>query len=273
MSDAKAAEAVAEYYKMKGQYEGSYERRKKKIMRQRIPLSEKRAKIAALQRKCPGCKGTNGMQFTAKGALLKVTCPTLTGSCALDIQVDRGRYGQISDLLSGLSIKLEQEKMTIVRLKLDLLFGLKHEAAVMAEFEQLKNQYKATAAAVAKAAKLSAALRTVTVEDIGGERTLEWRDLVALQERDISRLVRNIRILMQDYQQTEDLARRQGYLDEAVEVYVGQIRPALDRARADDYAVSTVIEEHGKFRLIQMRNTEVQREVVLSPPKMMSNKK
>ena len=93
----------------------------------------------------------------------------------MDIQVDRGRYELAPELLEKLSAKLEQQKTEIIRLKLDLLFGLKHEAAALAEFEQLKGQYKETLASVAKVDKFIRDLKTVTVRDIGGERTLSIR--------------------------------------------------------------------------------------------------
>ena len=64
-----------------------------------------------------------------------------------------------------------------------------------------------------------------------------------------------------------------GQKGDAVEVYTGQILPTVAKARSEDYAVSTVSEDHGVYRLVQMRKTMADEEVTLSPGKVISNKK
>jgi hypothetical protein len=273
MSAKKVDEAIAAYYKSKGEFEASYARRKKKILRERIPIAEKRAKVARLQRRCVGCKGLSGVHFSTEGTLLKASCGQEETGCPLDIQVDRGRYELAPELLEKLSAKLEQQKTEIIRLKLDLLFGLKHEAAALAEFEQLKGQYKETLASVAKVDKFIRGLKTVTVRDIGGERTLSIRELDVLQRQELARLVRDVRVLMRNYEKEDNSAQKRAYLGDAVEVYTGQILPTVAKARSEDYAVSTVTEDHGVYRLVQMRKTMADEEVTLSPGKVISNKK
>ena len=95
--------ALQEYYKLKDQYDKSYDSKKHAIITDiTIPYSKKKAKIAELsqKRKCVVCKAAGGTIFTNENRILKAVCGSKSQPCGLNIEIARGKKGNIEKLIT-----------------------------------------------------------------------------------------------------------------------------------------------------------------------------
>ena len=132
-------EALKKYYKLKTDYDMKYRDKKRIIAKSEVlTTKEKRAKIEQIKMKCIGCNKNGGTLFTNKNGILKAVCGNLNNQCDLRIEINRGRYMNLEELIDAFSSGVDENKTNIIKLKLNLLFGYDNEEDVLHLFEKEK---------------------------------------------------------------------------------------------------------------------------------------
>lgn len=135
--------ALQEYYKLKDQYDKTYDSKKHAIISDNtIPYSKKKAKIEELsqKRKCIVCKAAGGTIFTNENRILKAVCGSKSQPCGLNIEIARGKKGNIEKLITQSYKKIENIKENIIKFKLDLLFRYISDDQLKQKFDESKKR-------------------------------------------------------------------------------------------------------------------------------------
>ena len=91
MDSTEIDEAIAYYYKLKGDYDKKYAHAKHTIFQSRNDISDKKrkAKIKKIKRKCVKCKQSGGTIFSNSNGILIARCGNKENPCSLDIQIKK----------------------------------------------------------------------------------------------------------------------------------------------------------------------------------------
>ena len=90
--------------------------------------------------KCINCKKPGGTTFTSNNGILTAICNSNTNKCKLNIEINRGKIIRLDDYIEKLIIIINDIKINISKLKLDLLFGYKENDQTIEEFNILKKK-------------------------------------------------------------------------------------------------------------------------------------
>ena len=131
-------EAFEQYFTARSEYRKDLWQRRRRILRNtRLTDAERMRKIANLNKgKCMKCEKRKGVRFTQNGNFLTATC--LNDQCDFEIRIDRGRYKPISTLIRETKQSNDNDVETIIRSKLDLVFGLTTEDQVVNDLNPMK---------------------------------------------------------------------------------------------------------------------------------------
>ena len=143
IKEEKFNEAVNSFYKLKQQYENSYDNQKKKIVQNQVlTKKEKRAKLAKIIPLCINCKKSGGTIFTIEYNYLKATCGAET-PCKLNIEIGKGTYQNIRDDYFNTIIRLKNLKKLIIDIKLKYLYGTYNEEEALEIFDNYTKDFNA----------------------------------------------------------------------------------------------------------------------------------
>lgn len=78
------------------------------------------------------------VRFSRRGDLLVAKCPS--GECTVDIEIQRGEYGDVRKQVPALQREMEKANRDIIRAKLDIVFGLATKEEGMAAFQDARSR-------------------------------------------------------------------------------------------------------------------------------------
>ena len=105
--------ALIEYYKLKDKYDDKYDSKKQSIMSDgTLSLSTKKNKITRLgaTKKCIVCRAEGGTMFTDENRILKAVCGNKSNPCGLNMEISKGKIGNVEDLIDVSYKKIESIK-------------------------------------------------------------------------------------------------------------------------------------------------------------------
>jgi len=151
--DEEFNEAVKKYYRLKNDYEESFQNQKKQILAMNaLSLKEKRIEYRKLKKKCINCKRPVGTIFNtkvegdsdyvAKDRHLIALCGDRNDPCPLNIDINLAATTSLQDFLSNIEKELNNYKNQVIRDKNDLLFGYITSAQAVEKFDEVKNYIK-----------------------------------------------------------------------------------------------------------------------------------
>ena len=119
-SKSKTSEEIKNYYTIKAKYQKKYKNTVKKIRESNLAISEKKKKMKSLKMKCinTNCSNNKGTKFETKKQHLLASCDDIDAPCNLDIDIDRGVFVYLPDVLKSVNIDLNSAKAEIIKLKL-----------------------------------------------------------------------------------------------------------------------------------------------------------
>jgi hypothetical protein len=138
-------EALNEYYKLKHEYDTKTQAKVNKILKDDT-LKNMKQKQERFQRgkiPCISCKRNVGTIFSNKNGILSAICGDVNKPCNLDIKINRGKYVPLEHLIDVFDHGVIENKLEIIKLKLDLLFNFKSESIVIDTFKKLKDEIMA----------------------------------------------------------------------------------------------------------------------------------
>ena len=133
-------EKMNEYYRLKNIYESSYKDKKNSILKNpSLNIKQKKNAINKIKRNCISCKTSGGTIFQSKDNYLYAICGNKSSKCKLNIKINRGLFVKLSELINVYQEGVDENKVKIIRSKLDLLFNFKTETQIITLFNEIKN--------------------------------------------------------------------------------------------------------------------------------------
>jgi len=135
-------EALNEYYKLKNDYETKKQAKITRILRDDSlkTFKQKQAVLEKNKPQCIGCKQAVGTIFSNKEGILRAQCGNKNNPCGLNIQINRGKYIFLDELVDVYEDGVSSNKEKIIQIKLDLLFNFKSESTVLDIFKEIKDE-------------------------------------------------------------------------------------------------------------------------------------
>ena len=135
-------EALNEYYKLKNDYETKKQAKITRILRDDSlkTFKQKQELMEKNKIQCIGCKKAVGTIFSNKDGILRAQCGNKTNPCGLNIQINRGKYIFLDEMVDVYEDGVSTNKEKIIQVKLDLLFRFKSESTVLDTFKDIKDE-------------------------------------------------------------------------------------------------------------------------------------
>jgi len=247
------SKAIQHYYKLKGTYDKKYNNTKKKLAASGLSFSKIRKKLKNLRIGCVNCKRDGGTIFTTNGRLLTAKCGHVPDPCALDIQIQKGKWMLLPVAAKNTKISINSLKADIIDLKLDLLFGLRTEEQITEQFTDDKNNYKDFVKQLTLIEEAIESENMITLDSdvprkIPISQCLEIKD-VQLQES-IAKFKVKIHKYMADI---GDPQIADPILKSALDIYIDEILPTMNKMRESKFAITMMVEEDGLFVMKQVK--------------------
>lgn len=140
--DKSVVDAIDKFYKMKQTYDSAINKARKDVAKDKtLTKQQKRQKLAQMKKKCINCGKPGGTIFTASSDVLRAQCGN-EEPCPLDLHIQKGTYENVLTAISYLRGEEESTKTSIIRTKLDLLFGYSTEDEALSQFDKLRSTLK-----------------------------------------------------------------------------------------------------------------------------------
>jgi|TARA_B110000967_G_C18825509_1_gene531131 hypothetical protein len=271
----KVEEAIKDFYTLKSKYEKKYNNAVKNIRESELSMEKKKTKMGKLKIKCVGkkCKNTKGTHFEIKKNHLIAHCGDIDDPCDLKIDIFRGSFLYLPNILKTIETDLEETKTNIIQLKLELLFGLSTEEEISESFTNLKQKYSDLSDVIANLNSIIIQNNMVLLEQPleGDVQMIAKNELVRLETIKLSNLINVFRGIIKDAQNESNISSIQ-YFSDAIQQYIDKIIPLLQNIRKTKYEIQTIIDEaNSKFRLVQIKTTLDKNQVELVPKEIIVN--
>ena len=253
-------EAVKKYYRLKNDYQESFQNQKKQILAMNaLSLKEKRIEYRKLKKKCINCKRPVGTIFNtkvegesdyvAKDRHLIALCGDRNNPCPLNIDINLGGTNNLPDFLSKVEKELNDYKNQVIRDKNDLLFGYITSEEAVAKFDELKDHIKYTT----ESFDLYFDLYNIIVDN--PKKKEEYQEL-------LSGFYENVDAFKSMIEEFEGSGNTQ-YVIEAVELYKNEILPKSEKIMEKTYVYNGVDynEDDKTYHLDQKKHTIQQFEI------------
>ena len=208
--------AIKDYYTLKKKYEKKITNAKNKIRNSKdLTKKDKRLRVKQIKKTCINCGNKGGTIFKTDNNMLIATCGCKT-PCALNINIDRGKYTNIRNTEQEIHNEIKGIKQTIMRLKLDLLFNYSEENTILNDFKKQKTELsnftqslviyrkdyisivdnedksKAIKDETAKLYELSDQLKKLKTDYNSNKNETNFKDMVEIYCRDIKPLIERL---------------------------------------------------------------------------------
>lgn len=145
---------INKFYQLKGKYDEIIRRKKQKIINQdKLSKREKKRLWDSQKIKCINCKKPVGTFFSVKnrrllaicGAAKKLGDPSIQ-PCKLNIDIQLANITTMQETINSYANYKEEDKESIIKTKLDLLFNFTNEEEAITEFEKKRDEFDADVA-------------------------------------------------------------------------------------------------------------------------------
>jgi len=268
--DKSIVNAVNDYYSLKQQYDTNFQRRRRTIQRNKtLTNAQKRKKLLELRNKCINCGKEGETIFTNKNGVLKAICGNTSNKCSLNIEINVGKVEKVNKLYGELSEYRQQLRSSIIRDKLDLLFGYTEEEEAIGRFNESRKELMDSDKILFETQQM---FNDIVHNDKNKQaiKTEELYFIIAKQK---------LKNLSKQYQEEGS----QQLIRDMVEHYKEDIIPIVTRLRNLKYANNTIECSDGDmppcqdgiYRLIQDPYTSLELEIPASDelPSIISNMK
>ena len=199
-----------------------------------MPISQKKEEIRKIKRKCVLCKGVGGMLFTKEKGILTATCNAVK-PCSLDFRLELAKFNLFDDQITMYMRKIENIKQDIIKLKLDLLFGLQSEEYVMNRFSNKKQKLLKFQKNRDKIQNDFNNKNNLFEIDVNGEKNNYDRETsIKLYKGIIENLLNSYKKNINEYNKTKN----KGFLKDAFDIYNNELIVYYDKLREIKYQIN-----------------------------------
>ena len=248
--------AINTFYKLKSEYDNAIRDIKRKIAKKtHLSIREKRDEFKRAKPKCINCKRPVGTIFDVKynkdteTRIAKAICGDKVDKCSLNIEINLGTIKDLAQEVKEYHQKIVEIKDKIIIIKNNILFGYATPDEAVGKFNELKEGL----------GDATEAYESLLVSyNIIYEHSNKKQALIDM-ERKIYEYVKHIKNLMTDYNKENNTQ----YITNAVETYVTDMLPLLERYREMRYPVCFVENLDNTCKLFQRQINPDQTEIDL----------
>lgn len=258
--ESKFLEALQSYFRIKTKYESSYKKKKNKIMtNNNISVQEKRERIQKITTNCISCKKPVGTVFSSKNKHYKAICGSTDSPCKLNIDLIAGNVVNTQETLQLISKIYEEEVVSIMKTKLDLLFNFKNEEETLQEFATLNDSLKSNN----KILKYYRDLENNLKNNTDNAENME-------------RINNSVEVLIDDFKQNIEKYQKEkklSVLKDAMTLFTTKLMPLLQEKQKSEY-VYQAMEFDGSeetYHLVQRKYLPNKLEDVVQPSSIVTN--
>lgn len=244
-------QAIHGYYKMKDTYHTALEKRRQRLMNDPIinwstlSSQQKAKRLAMIKPSCILCKQEGGTIFTETDGKLKAICGNISQPCGLHIEVERGKYVSLENMMNESLEEVRATKDEIIRMKLDLLFQFINEDEVMSKFDGIQHKLQ-------EQLKMYAEFRTYYLNVTDNAEVKQDADHLT---RVIEEKISLIKTYMKEFNDSE--GKNKSVIDDILVLYQDDIEPAFISIREKKYVYSQVeTSESQSGSLVEMYEDE-----------------
>ena len=221
------------YYRLKNEYDTNVNQLKNIITKNNnLSIKEKRESFQNISSviKCINCNRVGGTVFQEyydkerEGRVVTAKCGVKLSPCILDIEINIGAMENISEELTNIQTKLNEQKHAMMRIKNDVLFGYKEMNAELAkEITELQDGLKESLEEYESRLELYVAVY---------DRPYD-KETIEKLEIDIYNNIQHIRSIMTDYEREKNTQ----LIHDAVSVFITDLIPKTTQLRNTKYAI------------------------------------
>lgn len=145
---------INKFFQLKGKYDEIVRRKKQKIINQdKLSKREKKRLWDSQKIKCINCKKPVGTFFSVKNRRLLAICGASNNTgdqniqpCKLNIDIQLANITTMQETINSYANYKEEDKESIIKTKLDLLFNFTNEEEAITEFEKKRDEFDADVA-------------------------------------------------------------------------------------------------------------------------------
>lgn len=260
VQESKFLEALQSYFKIKTKYESSYKKKKNKIMgNNNISIHEKRERIQKIKTNCILCKKSVGTIFSNKNKHYKAICGSSDSPCKLNIDLIAGNVVNIEETLELISKIYEEEVISIMKTKLDLLFNFKNEEETLKEFAELNDSLKSN----------NKILKYYRDQENNLKNNVDNQENMERINNSVEVLIEDFKQNIEKYQQEKKLS----VLKDSMMLYTTKIMPLLQEKQKGEN-VYQAMEFDGSdetYHLVQRKYLPNKLEDVVQPSSIVTN--
>tara|TARA_B110000037_G_C17116170_1_gene503830 strand:- start:892 stop:1776 length:885 start_codon:yes stop_codon:yes gene_type:complete len=236
--DKTVDEQISEFYKLKQIYENKIQNQKNSILKNdKLTLTEKQNKYRRLTANCVNCARKVGTIFESKENRLTAICGDKTRPCKLNINIHRGAYINLEELMNIFQTGVNDLKEEIITVKLDLLFGYDKETQVLEKFNKLKDDLSSDLEAV----------MLYKTQYISKVHNLDNKPILDTKLRVFYDNVSVIKSTIEEFNETGQIQ----LIRDMLVLYDTEMLPLLDEIRDLKYKHVDMESRDGNFKLIR----------------------
>ena len=200
-------EALNKYFKLENKY---VQNQKRNVSKNEKP-------------KCVNCNRKVSTKFFKKKQHYMAICGDETSPCDLQIDIYMGEYTTMDEMMSVFKESTEELKVNIIKQKLDTLFNYTSEEASVENFKQALEQYNDD----------SGIYKGLLDEYNMHRNNSVTKQLIDKYDKDIYRLTEKLRVLIDEYKQTNNKQT----LTDATTMQIKELQPLIQKRRELAYPV------------------------------------
>ncbi len=257
--------AMEDYYKLKAAYTSKIESLKETIKKnKRLNTAQKKKRMQRLAPKCINCNKPVGTLFLNQNRKLVAKCGAtkLTNSqykpCNLNIDIDKGKVERKDILYESQKENINISTLTIIKLKLDLIFKYLSEEETLEKFDEIISEYESE----------SEWINTLTQEMIQITNKLSNKPRIQAIKHENEQHFTFMKNSLETYKETNE----PNILTDILQTYVNNIVPNIHELRQLQYDYYTIETEDDKeYKLIRRVNNISSMEHVVEDAQVISN--
>ena len=224
-----------------------------------ISMHEKRERIQKITTNCISCKKPVGTIFSSKNKHYKAICGSTDSPCKLNIDLIAGNVVNIEETLQLISKIYEEEVVSIMKTKLDLLFNFKNEEETLEEFATLNDSLKSNNKILKYYRDLENNLKNNTENTENMERI----------NNSIEVLIEDFKQNIEKYQQEKKLS----VLKDSMASHITKLMPLLQEKQKNDYVYQAMQFDGSEetYKLVQRKYLPNKLEDVVQPSSIVTN--
>lgn len=235
-------EAMHRFYKLKSEYDDKYKKFIESIINNKaLSKSEKQKKMSTFKKKCVICGKEGGSIFDINENTLLAKCGNTLKPCGFHIEIKRGEYIPLEEAINDFEEDVNDDKISIIRNKLDLLFGYQDLTVMQTKFEKQKELYEENSTIYREELKRLKDVQNNSMKKIE----------IKKQNLEIYVLIEKIKQLIKDY----NTNLKDSYIKDLIMIYNEDLVPLLKKNITTKYPVNRIDydDENSTYHLVQRK--------------------